>query len=84
MVTLHFLLYLLKGKIKLNEDIFKITNLNTKEVTTYDLPNTPFEKVLGAKNGDLILENYLPYSDKTLQWVDPSSSAEKHISSQYF
>ena len=48
-----------KREIKLNEDIFKITNLNTKEVTTYDLPNTPFEKVLGAKNGDLILENYL-------------------------
>lgn len=73
-----------KREIKLNEDIFKITNLNTKEVTTYDLPNTPFEKVLGAKNGDLILENYLPYSDKTLEWVDPSSSGEKHISSQYF
>tara|TARA_B100000925_G_scaffold283286_1_gene257034 strand:+ start:49 stop:1665 length:1617 start_codon:yes stop_codon:yes gene_type:complete len=73
-----------KREIKLNEDIFKVTNLDTKEVTTYDLPNTAFEKVLNAKNGDLTLENYLPYSDKTLKWVQPSNKIEKHNSSQYF
>jgi hypothetical protein len=73
-----------KRDIKLSDDIFKITNLDTKEVTTYDLPNTAFEKILDAKNGDLLLENYLPYSDKTLEWVAPSNELERHISSQYF
>jgi len=73
-----------KREIKLNEDIFKITNLDTKEVITYDLPSTPFEKVLNAKNGDIVLENYLPYSDKTLEWVFPSTKSDRHISSEYF
>ena len=74
-----------KRDIKLSEDIFKITNLTTNEVTTYELPSTAFETFLDAKNGDIILEDYLPYSDKNLKWVMPTNNnIETFISSEYF
>ena len=76
-----------KRDVKLSEDLFKVTNLETSEVTTFELPNTAFKKYIGASYEDFTLEEYLPYSEKKLTW---GPSKNKYIprninqSSEYF
>ena len=38
-----------KREVKLDSDQVKITNMNTKEVLTYDLPDSAFETEINAK-----------------------------------
>ena len=73
--------------IKLSDDIFKMTNMETKEVTSFKLPNVAFETDLNAKNGFINLKKYLPYAEKEMQWKKstmPSFRNTFRSSSQYF
>ena len=76
-----------KRDIRLSSDVFKMTNLETKEVSVYELPNVAFETHIGAKNDGITLEKYFPYSDKFISWVRPTKKTiidPTQHSSEYF
>ena len=59
-----------KRDILLNSDQVKITNLNTKEVTTYALPDVAFETELNDSKDNITIKKFLPYSEKSLIWSE--------------
>jgi len=76
-----------KRDIVLNSDQIRITNLNTKEVITYDLPDTAFETDINSSKDQISILKFLPYSEKTLQWRTENSSnlaSSFNSSSEYF
>ena len=76
-----------KRDIVLNSDQLKITNLNTKEVLTYDLPETAFETELNSSKDQITILKFLPHSEKKLAWKtvnSPLIASSLKSSSQYF
>ena len=76
-----------KRDIVLNSDQIKITNLNTKEIITYDLPDTAFETNLDSTKDNITIVKFLPYSEKKLSWKTentPHLSESFKTSTEYF
>ena len=76
-----------KREVKLDSDQVKITNMNTKEVLTYDLPDSAFETEINAKKDLISIKKYLPYSEKQLIWESvnsPSTLSSMKSSSEYY
>lgn len=75
-----------KRDIVLHSDQIRITNLNTKEVYTYDLPDAAFETDINSTNDQITILKFLPYSEKTLVWQSENSSqlSSFNSSSEYF
>ena len=76
-----------KREVKLDSDQVKITNMNTKEVLTYDLPDSAFETEIDAKKDLISIKKYLPYSEKKLIWETVNSQGtltSMKSSSEYY
>lgn len=76
-----------KRDVVLNSDQLRITNLDSKEVLVYELPDTAFETNLDSTRDQFTIIKYLPYSEKKLTWKTVNSSRVSETfrnSSEYF
>jgi hypothetical protein len=76
-----------KRDIVLNSDQIKITNLNSKEVLIYELPDAALETDINSTKDQISILKFLPYSEKKLSWKSQNSSKINESfrsSSEYF
>ncbi len=76
-----------KRDIVLDSDQIRITNLNTKEVITYELPDAAFETDIDSSQDQITIMKFLPYSEKKLSWITENArniNSSLRSSSEYF